>query len=100
MLRRARTSLCALLGLTPPSLLSVMSSPPARLPCLPPALQSHTVGPCSLSQVVAAETLRAWGDEGLDAHLRSAQVCTRGPRGGGACCAVALLHALLCGYIN
>ncbi|PSC74701.1 Adenosine deaminase [Micractinium conductrix] len=36
-------------------------------------IQSHTVGPCSLSQVVAAETLRAWGDEGLDAHLRSAQ---------------------------
>lgn len=52
--------------------------PPARLPVCrprphPPPPQSHTVGPCSLSQVVAAETLRAWGDGGLDAHLRVVQ---------------------------
>lgn len=36
-------------------------------------LQSHTVGPCSLSQVVTAATLEAWGEEGLDAHLRRVQ---------------------------
>ena len=36
-------------------------------------VQSHTVGPCSLSQVVTAETLRGWGEPGLDAHLRGVQ---------------------------
>lgn len=36
-------------------------------------IQSHTVGPCSLSQVVTAATLEAWGEEGLDAHLRRVQ---------------------------
>lgn len=36
-------------------------------------MQSHTVGPCSLTQVVTVETLKAWGDEGLDAHVRLAQ---------------------------
>ena len=37
------------------------------------ALQSHTVGPCGLSQAVAVGLLSAWGDAGLDAHLRRAQ---------------------------
>lgn len=37
------------------------------------ALQTHTVGPCSLSQVVVEAALSAWGDEGLDAHLRRVQ---------------------------
>lgn len=37
------------------------------------ALQTHTVGPCSLSQTVVAATLAAWGDAGLDAHLRQIQ---------------------------
>jgi len=37
------------------------------------ALQTHTVGPCSLSQTVVASTLAAWGDAGLDAHLRQIQ---------------------------
>lgn len=45
---------------------------PASLPLLA-CLQSHTVGPCSLSQVVTAETLAAWGEGGLDAHLRRCQ---------------------------
>ncbi|KAI3425850.1 hypothetical protein D9Q98_007824 [Chlorella vulgaris] len=36
-------------------------------------IQSHTVGPCSLTQVVTVETLKAWGDEGLDAHVRLVQ---------------------------
>ncbi|GAB4823401.1 hypothetical protein N2152v2_010447 [Parachlorella kessleri] len=36
-------------------------------------LQAHTVGPCSLSQVVVAETLAAWGEQGLQAHLRGVQ---------------------------
>jgi kynurenine/2-aminoadipate aminotransferase len=37
------------------------------------ALQTHTVGPCSLSQVVVEAALSAWGDDGLDAHLRRVQ---------------------------
>ena len=37
------------------------------------ALQTHTVGPCSLSQAVVASTLAAWGDAGLDAHCRMIQ---------------------------
>jgi kynurenine/2-aminoadipate aminotransferase len=37
------------------------------------ALQTHTVGPCSLSQNVVAATLDSWGDAGLDAHLRRLQ---------------------------
>jgi kynurenine/2-aminoadipate aminotransferase len=37
------------------------------------ALQTHTVGPCSLSQVVVEAALSAWGDDGLDAHLRGVQ---------------------------
>jgi aromatic amino acid aminotransferase I len=37
------------------------------------ALQTHTVGPCSLSQTVVASTLAAWGEAGLDAHLRQIQ---------------------------
>ncbi|EFN55510.1 hypothetical protein CHLNCDRAFT_133915 [Chlorella variabilis] len=36
-------------------------------------IQSHTVGPCSLAQVVMTEALKAWGDDGLDAHLRMVQ---------------------------
>lgn len=31
------------------------------------------MGPCSLSQVVTAEMLRAWGEDGLDSHLRTIQ---------------------------
>lgn len=38
-----------------------------------PSPQSHTVGPCSLSQVITAEMLRSWGEDGLDAHLRTIQ---------------------------
>lgn len=38
------------------------------------ALQTHTVGPCSLSQAVVAATLQTWGSVGLDAHLRRIQV--------------------------
>lgn len=37
------------------------------------ALQTHTVGPCSLSQTVVASALAAWGDAGLDRHLRQIQ---------------------------
>ena len=65
-------------------------------------VQSHTVGPCSLSQVVTAETLRGWGEPGLDASPEgvAARVC---PASGlhpgrlrtGACCAV-LCRAVLC----
>ena len=36
-------------------------------------LHTHTVGPCSLSQTVVASTLLAWGEAGLDAHLRKIQ---------------------------
>lgn len=36
-------------------------------------VQSHTVGPCSLSQVLTAEVLSHWGDARLDAHLRGVQ---------------------------
>ena len=36
-------------------------------------LQTHTVGPCTLSQAVVASMLEAWGDTGLDAHLRRIQ---------------------------
>lgn len=46
---------------------------PHTCPALARLPQSHTVGPCSLSQVVTAEALVAWGDEGLDAHLRIVQ---------------------------
>jgi DNA-binding transcriptional MocR family regulator len=37
------------------------------------ALHAHTVGPCGLSQGVAAAMLGAWGDAGLEAHLRRVQ---------------------------
>lgn len=37
------------------------------------ALHAHTVGPCSLSQAVAGALLEAWGDAGLEAHLRRVQ---------------------------
>ena len=41
-----------------------------KLTCL---IQAHTVGPCSLSQVVLASTLSAWGPGGLHAHLQRVQ---------------------------
>jgi kynurenine/2-aminoadipate aminotransferase len=50
-----------------------VTAQPAITEKLTMTIQSHTVGPCSLSQVVTAEMLRAWGEEGLDAHLRTIQ---------------------------
>lgn len=37
------------------------------------AIHAHTVGPCGLSQAVVTSLLHAWGDDGLDAHLRTIQ---------------------------
>jgi DNA-binding transcriptional MocR family regulator len=37
------------------------------------AIHAHTVGPCGFSQAVVSGALTAWGDAGLDAHLRRIQ---------------------------
>lgn len=36
-------------------------------------IQAHTVGPCGITQVLAASTLEAWGDAGLHSHLTKVQ---------------------------
>ena len=36
-------------------------------------LTHSQVGPCSLSQALVSATLAAWGDRGLDMHLRRVQ---------------------------
>lgn len=73
-----------------------LPAPAPALLALPP-LQSHTVGPCSLAQVVMTEALKAWGDDGLDAHLRMVQreYATRAEVVAAACqkvCGATLLH--------
>ena len=36
-------------------------------------IQAHTVGPCGITQVLAASTLGTWGDAGLHDHLTKVQ---------------------------
>lgn len=76
--------------LAPGLRLGWVTAPPPLAEKLVAALQAHTVGPCSLSQVVVAQMLAAWGDAGLCAHLRRVQAAyaTRAA----LCCAAAATH--------
>lgn len=38
------------------------------------SLHASTIGPCSFTQVMIAEVLAAWGQDGLEQHLKKMQV--------------------------